>query len=64
LNKTVKRHLALRGGLEYVDGTREQGYGGYRDDSRWLPIADDILRQSASKPRTGSWTWAAATGSW
>jgi SAM-dependent methyltransferase len=29
-------------GREYFDGTREQGYGGYRYDGRWLPIARDM----------------------
>jgi SAM-dependent methyltransferase len=36
------RLLAKRFGREYFDGTREQGYGGYRYDGRWLPIARDI----------------------
>ncbi len=30
-------------GFEYFDGTREQGYGGYHYDGRWLPIAEDII---------------------
>src|SRR5437868_1612824 len=30
-------------GFEYFDGTRDQGYGGYRYDGRWLPIAEDII---------------------
>lgn len=30
--------------MEYVDGMREQSYGRYRDDSRWLLIAEDIVR--------------------
>ena len=30
-------------GAEYFDGRREQGYGGYRYDGRWLPIARDIV---------------------
>jgi SAM-dependent methyltransferase len=36
------RITASRFGREYFDGTREQGYGGYRYDGRWLPIARDI----------------------
>jgi len=31
-------------GREYFDGAREQGYGGYRYDGRWLPVAEDIVR--------------------
>lgn len=30
-------------GAEYFDGPREYGYGGYRYDGRWLPVAQDIV---------------------
>lgn len=30
-------------GFEYFDGPREYGYGGYRYDGRWLPIAQDMV---------------------
>ncbi len=30
-------------GFEYFDGPREYGYGGYRYDGRWIPIAEDIV---------------------
>ncbi len=43
-NKEENRRIALRFGKEYFDGTREQGYGGYRYDGRWIPIAEDIVR--------------------
>jgi ubiquinone/menaquinone biosynthesis C-methylase UbiE len=43
-NKEENRRIALRFGKEYFDGTREQGYGGYRYDGRWRPIAEDIVR--------------------
>jgi SAM-dependent methyltransferase len=36
------RIVARRFGREYFDGTRDQGYGGYRYDGRWIPIARDI----------------------
>jgi hypothetical protein len=36
------RLIARQFGREYFDGTREQGYGGYRYDGRWQPIAHDI----------------------
>ena len=36
------RDTARKFGREYFDGTREQGYGGYRYDGRWIPIARDI----------------------
>lgn len=52
-----KRNVAARGaaktpevvsksreyGFEYFDGPREYGYGGYRYDGRWVPIAEDIV---------------------
>jgi ubiquinone/menaquinone biosynthesis C-methylase UbiE len=28
---------------EYFDGTREFGYGGYKYDGRWKPVAKDII---------------------
>jgi SAM-dependent methyltransferase len=43
-HKEENRRIALRFGKEYFDGTREQGYGGYRYDGRWIPIAEDIVR--------------------
>jgi ubiquinone/menaquinone biosynthesis C-methylase UbiE len=30
-------------GEMYFDGPREYGYGGYRYDGRWLPVAEDIV---------------------
>ncbi|HVB79217.1 MAG TPA: methyltransferase domain-containing protein, partial [Candidatus Binataceae bacterium] len=30
-------------GHEYFDGPREYGYGGYRYDGRWVPVARDIV---------------------
>ena len=41
--------IALKFGREYFDGTREQGYGGYRYDGRWVPIAEDIIRHFGLK---------------
>ena len=31
-------------GEQYFDGSREVGYGGYRYDGRWIPIAQDIVK--------------------
>jgi SAM-dependent methyltransferase len=31
-------------GVDYWDGERRYGYGGYRYDGRWRPIAEDIAR--------------------
>lgn len=30
-------------GQIYFDGPREYGYGGYRYDGRWVPVAEDIV---------------------
>ena len=38
-HKEENRGIAMQFGREYFDGTREQGYGGYRYDGRWIPIA-------------------------
>lgn len=34
-----ERETARKFGREYFDGDRTQGYGGYRYDGRWVPIA-------------------------
>jgi len=49
-NKEENRAIAMKFGKEYFDGTREQGYGGYRYDGRWLPIAEDIVRHFNLRP--------------
>lgn len=36
-------------GQAYFDGAREQGYGGYRYDGRWVPIARDIVEHYGLK---------------
>lgn len=37
------RHMDGTFGVAYFDGTRDQGYGGYKYDGRWKPIAEAIL---------------------
>ena len=37
-----QRAIARRFGREYFDGDRGQGYGGYRYDGRWIPIAESM----------------------
>ena len=34
----------------YFDGPRDYGYGGYRYDGRWIPVAEDIVRHFGLKP--------------
>jgi ubiquinone/menaquinone biosynthesis C-methylase UbiE len=49
-NKEVNRALALKFDVEYFDGTREQGYGGYRYDGRWVAVARRIVEHFKLKP--------------
>ena len=42
--------VAKRWGEEYWDGPRQYGYGGYKYDGRWLPIAQDIAKRYELKP--------------
>jgi cyclopropane fatty-acyl-phospholipid synthase-like methyltransferase len=37
-------------GEKYFDGPRELGYGGYRYDGRWKPVARDIIDHFGLKP--------------
>lgn len=38
--KDEDRLLARKFGFEYFDGTRDQGYGGYRYDGRWKVVVE------------------------
>ena len=37
-------------GFMYFDGPRDYGYGGYRYDGRWQPVARDIIKHFGLKP--------------
>lgn len=37
-------------GQDYFDGTRDYGYGGYRYDGRWIPVAQDIANYFGLEP--------------
>lgn len=37
-------------GQKYFDGPRDFGYGGYRYDGRWVPVAKDIIQHFNLKP--------------
>ena len=37
-------------GQLYFDGPREYGYGGYRYDGRWIPVARDIVEHFSLEP--------------
>ena len=45
----VKR-ISREFGQAYFDGPREYGYGGYRYDGRWVPVARDIVAHFSLKP--------------
>ncbi len=38
----AQREVAMRFAREYFDGERGQGYGGYRYDGRWVPVAERL----------------------
>jgi ubiquinone/menaquinone biosynthesis C-methylase UbiE len=42
--------VAKQYGEMYWDGPREYGYGGYRYDGRWRPVARDIIAHFELKP--------------
>ncbi len=46
----LQREVAKRFGREYFDGDRTQGYGGYRYDGRWIPIARRMVDFYGLKP--------------
>ena len=41
--------ISMKFGKAYFDGPREQGYGGYRYDGRWIPVAEDIINHFGLK---------------
>lgn len=49
-DKAVCAEVAGRFGQEYWDGERQYGYGGYRYDGRWLPIAERMAERYALRP--------------
>jgi len=42
--KPLRVEIAKRFDREFFDGDRANGYGGYRYDGRWKPIAQQLLR--------------------
>jgi len=48
-NKERNREAAMLFGEAYFDGPREQGYGGYRYDGRWVPVAERIVEHFGLK---------------
>jgi SAM-dependent methyltransferase len=44
------RAIARQFGEAFFDGERDHGYGGYRYDGRWLPVARDFVDHWSLKP--------------
>jgi SAM-dependent methyltransferase len=42
--------ISRKYGEMYFDGPRDYGYGGYRYDGRWIPVARDIVAHFGLKP--------------
>jgi SAM-dependent methyltransferase len=42
--------VARQWGQDYWDGERRFGYGGYRYDGRWRPVAEELARHLKLKP--------------
>ncbi|MEX2615885.1 MAG: class I SAM-dependent methyltransferase [Alphaproteobacteria bacterium] len=42
--------LSRQYGKDYFDGSRDVGYGGYRYDGRWVPVAKDIVAHYGLQP--------------
>lgn len=49
-NKAANRAAALKFGCEYFDGPREQGYGGYTYDGRWVKVARTLVDRFKLQP--------------
>lgn len=49
-DKAACAEVARRFGRDYWDGERQYGYGGYRYDGRWLPVAERIAAHYGLKP--------------
>jgi SAM-dependent methyltransferase len=49
-DKAACAETAQRWGAEYWDGERRFGYGGYRYDGRWRPVAEELARHLGLEP--------------
>jgi len=49
-DKATCAEVASRFAQEYWDGERQYGYGGYRYDGRWRPIAERMAQHYGLKP--------------
>lgn len=44
-DKAENMEVARRFGFDFWDGERKYGYGGYKDDGRWKPIAKKLIKK-------------------
>jgi len=49
-DKAEVSELAIKFDVDYWDGSRETGYGGYKYDGRWRKVADAMVAAYAIKP--------------
>ena len=49
-DKAACAEVAKRFDVEYFDGDRRYGYGGYRYDGRWQPFAKKLIQHYGLKP--------------
>ncbi len=49
-DKVEAMRVAKRYGPDYWDGDRRYGYGGYRYDGRWKPVAERLIETYALRP--------------
>jgi len=49
-DKAACAEVAIKYGKDYWDGDRKYGYGGYKYDGRWKPVAEKIVEHYKLKP--------------
>jgi ubiquinone/menaquinone biosynthesis C-methylase UbiE len=49
-DKAGSAEIAARFGADYWDGDRRYGYGGYKYDGRWRPLAQELAQRYGLKP--------------
>jgi SAM-dependent methyltransferase len=49
-DKAECTEVARQFGFDYWDGDRKYGYGGYKYDGRWRPVAEKLARHYGLKP--------------
>lgn len=49
-DKAAAAEIAIQFGEEYWDGDRRTGYGGYRYDGRWRPVAEQMVAHYGLQP--------------